>query len=314
MKTHGKPVFTEFGTRAYPDPEKGLVSRFLNTLVPSDLTDNDISNIYQVEDEIYTATESCNIWQIDGKTLACKCKVNLDKLIRLTICSSHPHYSYSEGLHYNIGCTFLTGMKYHVMRMPARPEKSPGGEGVNNLTSTSCCSRGGQAFSRASIWTTFPSSSKSAFSYSHSFFLTENYVIYVEQPLLVNGFKLATCTPKGKAMTDCLEWHPNLPVKFHLIEKKTGFVCKIKYTCDAFFFFHTINSYELTDSKEGKEDVNYIILDIISYESPAVLEKYSITKMRNNEWSESCKPRAERYIIPLGDVTVSTYFIHFIYY
>lgn len=299
MTNHGKPCFTEFGTRAYPDPEKGLFSRFINTLVPSDLTDNDISNIYQLSNEVFTATESCNIWKIDAQNLNSLKKINLDKLIRISICSSHPHFSQSDGYMYNVGCTFLTGMKYHIIRMPVEGNKV-------TASSVGCCSGGDQdeSFSKASIWTSFPSSHKTAFSYSHSFFITQNYVVFVEQPLLVNGLKLATCTPKGKAMTDCLEWHPNLPVKFHLIDKATGQVSRVKYTADAFFFFHTINSFEMTVADDKGIERGYIVLDIVSYESPAVLEKYSIEKMRNNEWSESCQPRAERYILPLGNTSV----------
>ena len=76
MMKHGKPVFTEFGTRAYTDPSKNFFSRIVNQIVPSDLTDNDISNIYAIQNEIYVATESCNIWQIDPTTLESKHKVS----------------------------------------------------------------------------------------------------------------------------------------------------------------------------------------------------------------------------------------------
>lgn len=65
MMAHGKPVFTEFGTRAYPDPSKPLVARLINQLIPSDLTDNDISNIYLMNKRLFVATESCNIWRVD---------------------------------------------------------------------------------------------------------------------------------------------------------------------------------------------------------------------------------------------------------
>lgn len=76
MMTHGKPVYTEFGTKAYADPSKNLFSRFVNTIVPCDLTDNDISNIYTIQDEVYVATESCNIWRIDPNNLEAKHKVS----------------------------------------------------------------------------------------------------------------------------------------------------------------------------------------------------------------------------------------------
>lgn len=40
--TQKRPVFTEFGTQAYPDTSKSFFARTFNKLVPKDLTDNDI--------------------------------------------------------------------------------------------------------------------------------------------------------------------------------------------------------------------------------------------------------------------------------
>lgn len=75
MMELGRPVFTEFGTRAYTDTTKSVWKRVVNKVVPSDLTDNDISNIYKLNDDVYVATESCNIWQVDTKSLGVKNKV-----------------------------------------------------------------------------------------------------------------------------------------------------------------------------------------------------------------------------------------------
>lgn len=69
MMSAKRPVFTEFGTRAYPDPGKSVLTRMLSRIVPSDLTDNDISNIYLMNDDLFVATESCNIWKVDDKSL-----------------------------------------------------------------------------------------------------------------------------------------------------------------------------------------------------------------------------------------------------
>lgn len=77
MMAHGKPVFTEFGTKAHPDPGKNMFSRFVNSIVPSDLTDNDISNIYAIEDEVFVATESSNIWQINPRSMEAKNKASV---------------------------------------------------------------------------------------------------------------------------------------------------------------------------------------------------------------------------------------------
>lgn len=75
MEQVGRPVFTEFGTKAYPDTTKSMWSRLVNKLVPSDLTDNDFANVYQVHGELYASTESCNIWKLDPNDLRALHKV-----------------------------------------------------------------------------------------------------------------------------------------------------------------------------------------------------------------------------------------------
>jgi carotenoid cleavage dioxygenase-like enzyme len=282
MLAHGKPVYTEFGTKAHADPSKNLFTRFVNTIVPCDLTDNDISNIYAMQNEVYVATESCNIWRIDPKNLEAKNKLNLDKMVGVSICGSHPHVD-MDGVTYNLGASFLSGMKYHIMQIPPLPEKS-------ELIEDGAEAR---AYKKAKILCTIPSSYKTCFSYTHSFAMTEHFIIFLEQPLLVNGFKLATCTPKGKPLQDCLEWHPEEPTRFHVIHKSTGNVYKVKYHSEALYHFHNINAYE---------DGEFIVLDVIAYDDAHVLDKYNLSLMRNNEWDSQCPPVPRRFVLPLGDI------------
>lgn len=84
-------------------------------------------------------------------------------------------------------------------------------------------------------------------SYYHSYAMTQNYIVFVEQPMLVNGFKLATCTPKGLPMHDCFEWHPEEKVFTELSQsiKYLNFkTCELLYvlrkqkTWDFLYDFH----------------------------------------------------------------------------
>ncbi|XP_074596368.1 carotenoid-cleaving dioxygenase, mitochondrial-like [Brevipalpus obovatus] len=276
MTTVHKPIYTEFGTRAYPDPSKSVLSRMLSRVVPSDLTDNDISNIYMLNDDLFVATESCNIWKIEAKTLHSLEKINLDKVVGVNLSSSHPLYSKSDGCYYNVGTSFLTGMRYQIYKVPRQST-------VNSAESIN-------AFRSSTIICTIPSSWKTCFSYVHSFAMSINYIIIIEQPLVVNAFKLATCTAKGKSLEECLEWRPEESTKFHIIDKNTGRELKVRYESDAFFFFHVINAYE----QDG-----YIILDMIAYDDVSILEKYHIKRLRRNEWSEKSPPIARRFVFPL---------------
>lgn len=69
-------------------------------------------------------TESCNIWKINPHNLDSLMKVNLDKKAGIAISCSHPIYSAEEKCLYNVGSTFITGMKYHVMKVPVDAKKS----------------------------------------------------------------------------------------------------------------------------------------------------------------------------------------------
>ena len=76
MCTLKRPVYTEFGTQAYTDTTKSIFSRVFSKIVPSDLTDNNLSNIYKINDEVFMTTESCNIWKV--------CPNNLDSLLKVS--------------------------------------------------------------------------------------------------------------------------------------------------------------------------------------------------------------------------------------
>ena len=71
----GKPVFTEFGTRAFADPSKNVFSRFLSQIVPSDLTDNAAVGIFSLADQFYACSETCNISRVCENDLGIRQKV-----------------------------------------------------------------------------------------------------------------------------------------------------------------------------------------------------------------------------------------------
>ena len=68
-------MYTEFGTRAFPDPCKNVFNRIFSQIVPSDLTDNGCINVYKLSNEYYASSETCNIWRVCQKTLNVKKKV-----------------------------------------------------------------------------------------------------------------------------------------------------------------------------------------------------------------------------------------------
>ena len=118
-------------------------------------------------------------------------------------------------------------------------------------------------------------------------------MILIEQSLLVNGVKLATCTPKGKSLEDCLEWCPHEPSYFHVFDKRTGSLAKHKLQAKGFFFFHVINAFESNDQ---------IVLDILNYDDNGMLEALRMKNLKSGQWVGGSKSKPTRYVLPMGDL------------
>lgn len=74
-----------------------------------------------------------------------------------------------------------------------------------------------RGFDRASILTTMSAGRKTSFSYYHSFGLTEHYILFLEQPLLVNTVRMAASGIKGYALKECFDWFPKEKVNLLII-------------------------------------------------------------------------------------------------
>lgn len=70
------------------------------------------------------------------------------------------------------------------------------------------------ALSKMAILATIPSSWKVNFSYYHSFGMSENYLVFIEQPMIVNSMKLIASQIKGKCMHECMTWSPEEQVVY----------------------------------------------------------------------------------------------------
>lgn len=130
-------------------------------------------------------------------------------------------------------------------------------------------------------------------AFNHSFAITKNYIVVIEQSLLINGLKLATCTPKGKSIEECLEWSPNQPTYFHVIDKRTNSLLKHNYQTKGFFFFHTINAYEENDQ---------IVLDILNYDDISLLDCLKMKTLKQGIFKSKSKSKPTRYVLPVGDL------------
>lgn len=60
--------------------------------------------------------------------------------------------------------------------------------------------------------------------------MSENYVVFIEQPIKMDLLKIVTCKLRGKALSEGIYWDPKQETVFHLVDKHTG---KVRCGCDS---------------------------------------------------------------------------------
>ncbi|MBN9393335.1 MAG: carotenoid oxygenase family protein [Chloroflexi bacterium] len=137
---------------------------------------------------------------------------NYDGLLDCQVFGAHPHYDFNEKRIYNLGVKFGRQSYYQFYAFDAgraRPRKV------------------------AEVPVAEP-------AYLHSFAMTENYLIIVEFPLVVNPVDLLT---SGKPFIENYRWEPQRATNFIVVSKATGQVVN-NYQAEAFFAFHQVNAFE----------------------------------------------------------------------
>uniref|UniRef100_A0A146MFP7 Beta,beta-carotene 9',10'-oxygenase n=1 Tax=Lygus hesperus TaxID=30085 RepID=A0A146MFP7_LYGHE len=270
-KTVGKPVYTEFGTKAYSDPSKGFFSKIMNNVLP-ELTDNETNCIYKLGQTIYLATESANKRTLNVKSLLSEGKVDLTDTMKINLACSHVYFD-PDGTGYTLGTSLTSGVKTQIFKIEPKGCKP------------------GEEFKNATPLCTLPSRYKTSISFSHSFGLGEKQIVYIEQPLFMNGMKLISMTMKGKCMWDTMEWKPEEKNRFTVVDKSTGQVSPVIYESDvAFFYHHLINVYE----SNGQ-----VVVDVMAHDSPEVFDRLWLKELRKGVYALKDKPSARRFILPL---------------
>jgi carotenoid cleavage dioxygenase-like enzyme len=190
--------------------------------------------------------------------LETKTKHDASKLFGLNLLTPHPLTDPITGETYNIGSAVqVTGTKYSVLRVPRAQssvrEVMKGAEVIASIPS---------------FWTGF-------LSYNHSFGLTPNYLILIEQPLFISVSKVLGSKMASK---EWLQWRPEARNHFHIIEKRSGRVLfkGLHLVSSApFFFLHIINCFESPD--EGT-----LTIDLNIFDTPEVMDAQLLSVMRGS--------------------------------
>ncbi|CAJ1087462.1 beta-carotene oxygenase 1%2C like [Xyrichtys novacula] len=279
-----KIVVSEFGTMSYPDPCKNIFSRMfthLSNVIP-DFTDNNLINIIRYGQDYYTASEINYINQIDPATLDTVGRVNYRNHIAINLATAHPHYD-NEGNTYNMG-TAIMGFgrpKYVIFKVPADASDNGNKKPLKKVQQVCAIPF------RSSLYP----------SYFHSFGLTENYIVFVEQPFKMDILKLATAYFRGDNWGNCLKFDEKDFTWINLINRHTGKAVSTRFYGDGFVVFHHINAYE---------DGDHVVFDLICYTDSNLYDLFYLKNMRlqGDDFTEAnkvfCPPICKRFVLPLN--------------
>ncbi|XP_064598907.1 beta,beta-carotene 15,15'-dioxygenase-like [Liolophura sinensis] len=266
-------VVHEFGTTAYPDPCKNIFQRMFAWFVPESLTDNTLVTVTPRQDFIYTATETNALHKIDPLTLDTLEKVNISKLVAVNMATAHYHHD-NDGTLHNIGVMFQGRPKTSIFKVPPPSDGKELFEGAEIV---------GSSYSR---WPFH-------LCYMHSFGMSENYYVYVEQPLCLNVSNMVLSKFTQTSFCEWLQWYGNEKAAFRVMDKKTGQIVnpKMPYMAGAFFMFHHINTYE---------DNGFLVVDVCGYDNADVVNDHYLKNLRTEVRDPISAGKARRYNLPLN--------------
>lgn len=271
-------VVNEFGTAGHKDPCASIFDRF-KSYFSSEMTDNANINVLKIGDGFYAATETNLLRRVDVETLESKEQVNISNYMAVNTATAHAHYE-NDGTVYNMGNSFKGWPSYNFLRFPPSSKEQD------------------DSFKRASIVCHIPSGRPTHPSYYHSFGVTENYLVFAEQSLVINLPNLLWNMVKSSAFRTSLQWETNQLVKFHLVEKKTGKVIPTKYVSNPFMVFHHANAYE--------ED-GHIIIDLCAYENGDIIKSLELDELKSHGsvW-QKFGSQTRRYVLPMSEAAIKS--------
>ncbi|ODM93155.1 Carotenoid isomerooxygenase [Orchesella cincta] len=288
-------VLSEFGTSGVPDPCQTIFSRVAAVFrSPSELTLTDNANIsiYPFGDEIYSLAETPFAHRINLDNLETMNTVNVYNEVGLLNHTSHPHVCGNKV--YNVGqkLSILTGPQYVIAEMDcSKPtcdemsDKSP--------------------WSTAKIVASVSPQNLFKVSYMHSFAITENYFILVEQPLSIFLPDVPLKNIWGrKPIASLLQFDAEKDTLFHVISRKSEKSTSTQrvFRADGFFFMHIINAFEIQE--KNTEDV-HIIIDICCYDDPSIIDCMYVDALENAhanpDYAQMIRGRPKRFSLKLAD-------------
>lgn len=265
-------VVTEFGTSAVPDPCHSIFDKVSAIFKPGEsISDNAMISVYPFGDEYFAFCEAPVIHKVDPVTLETQRRVNLYPMVGILNHTSHPHVM-SDGTVYNLGQTVQkTGPYYNIIRFPH-------GEGM---------------LEGAEIVASIPARWKFNPGYMHTFGITENYFVVVEQPLAISVASMIKNSLTNQPFIGSFKWFAEKQTYFYVVDRETNELA-FTFCAEAFFYLHIINQFERDD---------HLVVDICCYKDPSMLNCMYVASMENMQsnpdYAKMFRGRPLRFVLPL---------------
>lgn len=153
---------------------------------------------------------------------------------------------------------------------------------------------GANMFENAEIVARIPARWSLNPSYMHTFGITDNFFIVIEQPLSISLVASLKSRLLNEPLGSAFKWFADQSTLFHVVNRSNGEL-KCTFKAATFFFLHVINAYE----SDG-----HIVVDICCYRDPSVLDCMYVDAMENmhkiENYANMFQSRPLRFVLPLN--------------
>ncbi|UQI43351.1 carotenoid oxygenase family protein [Streptomyces sp. HU2014] len=208
------------------DPCQKLFGRHMSAYSPN-ISDNPSVNLMKVAEKFYAINESPMWMEFDPLKLEAHGEHTFKDQFLGEVSTPHPHFDFHKRAVINYTTKMTDGNAYQVFYIPENEavQKPLAVVGIDDPC------------------------------YMHSFAVTENYVILVEFPVVLDTEKFRD---PGYPFVACMSWQPERPARFLVVDKREGKVTRT-FESEAFFAFHHVNAAEIG---------NDIVVDIAATHTP----------------------------------------------
>jgi beta,beta-carotene 9',10'-dioxygenase len=250
-----KIVYPTFATV----PDYSFLQKIIHWFKKPESGQNPGVSVARLGGEYLALTESPAIVRFDDQTLNTDEVIEFDDVVSGETTTAHPHYDFKNKHLVNFSLKFGRQSEYIYFKCS------------NNIRKREPIGR---------IPVDLP-------SYTHSFAMSERFIIHVEFPFVANPLRIRF---GNVPYIKCFQWKPERGTRFTVLEKSSGKIIK-QYQTDACFAFHHINAFDNGDD---------IIVDMAAKPDTSVVDDLYLEHLRTSLGRPmQAHSQLQRFILPL---------------